>query len=150
DQVVYTDPALLERILRNYISNAIRYTEAGVVAVETAARDGALLIDVVDTGIGIPAAHHREICGARACACCSRAVDARRWSRAARGRRRGARESPGGPDAIIADYRLRDGRTGIQTIERVQRERGRTIPALIVTGDTAVDRLRVVKASGYP
>jgi CheY-like chemotaxis protein len=53
------------------------------------------------------------------------------------------------PDVILADYRLRDERTGIQAIERLRREFGTHIPALIVTGDTAPERLRQAKQSGY-
>ena len=53
------------------------------------------------------------------------------------------------PDIIIADYRLRDGKTGVQVIERLRREIGMDIPALIVTGDTAPERLREAQASGH-
>ena len=237
DHVVYTDPALLERILRNYISNAIRYTEAGVVTVEAVAADGALRIDVVDTGIGIPAAHHREIFdefhqlgnserdrtkglglglaivdrvarllghpigvdsapgrGSRfwvivpagdehAMARDSEEVDGSAYGdlsglrvvviddeAAAREAMRlfleqrgcvavlaGSEDEalarllgmPRAPDAIIADYRLRDGRNGIEAIERLRAQCGRRIPAHIVTGDTAPERLREAKAGGH-
>jgi len=53
------------------------------------------------------------------------------------------------PHAIIADYRLRDGETGVQVIEQLQRELEARIPALIVTGDTASERLQEAGASGY-
>jgi CheY-like chemotaxis protein len=53
------------------------------------------------------------------------------------------------PDAIIMDFRLRDGRTGPQAIEKLNEEIGCEIPALIVTGDTAPERLREAKAGGY-
>ena len=53
------------------------------------------------------------------------------------------------PDLIIADYRLRDGATGVEVIEKVQAAFGRDIPALLVTGDTGADRLRAVRESGY-
>ena len=51
--VVASDPVLLERIIRNLVSNAIRYTPAGEVAVTAAPADGAVRIEVRDTGIGI-------------------------------------------------------------------------------------------------
>lgn len=51
---VYGDPFLLERILRNFISNAIRYTERGGVVVGCRRVGERLRIDVVDTGMGIP------------------------------------------------------------------------------------------------
>jgi signal transduction histidine kinase len=53
--VVYSDPFLLERMLRNLISNAIRYTDTGGVAVHCLCIHGRVEIEVVDTGIGIPA-----------------------------------------------------------------------------------------------
>ncbi len=53
------------------------------------------------------------------------------------------------PDVIIADYRLRDGKTGVQAIERLRREFGADLPALIITGDTAPERLREAQASGH-
>ena len=54
DAVVHTDPALLQRILENFVTNAIRYTEQGSVTVSSELVEGALRIDVSDTGIGIP------------------------------------------------------------------------------------------------
>ena len=53
------------------------------------------------------------------------------------------------PELIIADYRLRGDCTGSQAIDRVRRELGESIPALIVTGDTGPDRLREAQASGH-
>lgn len=46
------------------------------------------------------------------------------------------------PDLLIADYRLRGKRTGRDAIERVRHRAGGDIPAIIVTGDTAADRLK--------
>jgi len=40
------------------------------------------------------------------------------------------------PDFIIADYRLRDGATGIAAIERVRAQWGEELPALVITGET--------------
>ena len=54
DKVVYSDEVLLERILRNLIANAIRYTNRGKVLVDVCIRKEALLLRVADTGIGIP------------------------------------------------------------------------------------------------
>jgi two-component system, sensor histidine kinase len=51
----YSDASLVEQILRNLVSNAIKYTRAGEVCVECRRRAAATLqIDVRDTGIGIP------------------------------------------------------------------------------------------------
>jgi signal transduction histidine kinase len=55
DAVGYSDPHLLERILRNLISNAIRYTDIGKVQVSCLSMDDMLQFDVMDTGIGIRA-----------------------------------------------------------------------------------------------
>jgi len=52
---VRTDPTLVQSILRNLISNAVRYTKAGCVAVECSDHGAFLRIQVVDTGTGIPA-----------------------------------------------------------------------------------------------
>lgn len=54
--VGYSDPHLMERIMRNLISNAIRYTDVGQVKVTCNCIDGCTLhIEVMDTGIGIRA-----------------------------------------------------------------------------------------------
>jgi signal transduction histidine kinase len=53
---VRSDPRLLARIIRNYISNALRYTEAGGrIVVGCRRRGAAVLIGVWDDGPGIPA-----------------------------------------------------------------------------------------------
>jgi signal transduction histidine kinase/CheY-like chemotaxis protein len=51
--VAHADPVLLERILRNLVSNAIRYSDDGGVLVSCRARAGKLLVQVWDSGIGI-------------------------------------------------------------------------------------------------
>ena len=57
--VVYADPVLIERILRNLISNAVRYTERGRVLVGCR-RGPELRVEVWDTGPGIaPSEQHR-------------------------------------------------------------------------------------------
>ena len=57
---IHTDPILLERVLRNLVSNAVRYTPQGRVLVGCRRRDGAIEIQVCDTGLGI-APQHREL-----------------------------------------------------------------------------------------
>ncbi len=54
------------------------------------------------------------------------------------------------PDVIIADYRLKDGQTGVSAIRSIQSEFGHAIPAILVTGDTGAERLREAAASGLP
>ncbi len=53
-----------------------------------------------------------------------------------------------GPDAIIADYRLRDGENGVAAVGAVWRHLGESVPALILTGDTAPDRVMEIHRSG--
>lgn len=50
------DPVRLGQVLSNFVSNALKFTEAGHVSVRMAidAGDGCLVIAVSDTGIGIP------------------------------------------------------------------------------------------------
>jgi signal transduction histidine kinase/CheY-like chemotaxis protein len=55
------DPNLTDLVLRNFISNAIRYTDHGGVLVACRFRGGAAVVEVWDTGIGIPANQHAEV-----------------------------------------------------------------------------------------
>ncbi len=54
------------------------------------------------------------------------------------------------PDVIIADYRLRDGQTGVAAIRSIQNAFEKAIPAILITGDTGAERLREAAASGLP
>ena len=58
---VRSDPALLERMVRNLVANAIRYTERGGVLLGARRVGGSVAIDVVDTGVGIPSALQSRI-----------------------------------------------------------------------------------------
>jgi len=234
DLVVHTDPALLETILRNLLSNAIRYCEKGSVALEWRLAGGQVAVTVRDTGIGIAPEHQREIfreffqlqnperdrdkglgLGLAIVERLTRLMDCRLTLRSAPGVGStfeialplgnadavGAEAPPaaeaelgedGGrlvlviddeaavreavtilledwgyqvvaaasadeamaaltraPDVIVADYRLREERTGAEAIRQIQRAWGSAIPALIVTGDTGPDRLRQARESGY-
>jgi signal transduction histidine kinase/CheY-like chemotaxis protein len=60
---VRSDFILLERILLNLVSNAVRYTERGGIVIGCRLRDGRLRIDVYDSGIGIPEDQRRNIFG---------------------------------------------------------------------------------------
>jgi CheY-like chemotaxis protein len=236
DAWVRSDLILLERVLLNLVSNAIRYTDRGGVLVGCRRRGGELRIEVSDSGIGIPedqrgnifgefyqlAASERDSRGGlglglaivdRLC----RLLDHRleltstlgRGSRfavsvpmvaapqepleysiasqamadpasgklivvidddalaldAMRGllRRWGclvvtaeseseALASLAGddqrPDLIISDYRQADGHTGIEAIQRLRSALRARIPAFLITGDIAPERLREASANG--
>ena len=58
---IYSDPHLLEQMIRNLLSNALKYTEHGKVLLGCRRCDGMLLIKVCDTGVGIPAAELQAI-----------------------------------------------------------------------------------------
>ncbi|MBF9265065.1 ATP-binding response regulator [Paracidovorax cattleyae] len=225
--VVRTDMRLLEMILRNLISNAIRYTGRGGVLIGCRRRGQRLSIEVFDTGIGIASEQHREIfrefhqlgnperdrrkglgLGLAIAEGLSHSLDqpltlssrigrgsvfrisvplapsdarisTMEWIQPSRfqgltGRRilvidddetvRAAMhtllESYGCidrtvenleqalavndwlPDAIICDYRLRDRQTGADVILALRDHYAYPVPALLMTGDTAPERLR--------
>ena len=58
---VRSDRRLLRRLLQNLVSNAIKYTPRGQVLVGCRRRRGKLRIDVIDTGLGIPAGKQKVI-----------------------------------------------------------------------------------------
>jgi PAS domain S-box-containing protein len=55
DDIVHTDPTLLEQVVQNLVANAIRYTKEGFVKLRCLHDSHLVRIDVLDTGIGIPA-----------------------------------------------------------------------------------------------
>jgi signal transduction histidine kinase len=231
---VYSDPALLELILRNLISNAIRYTDHGGILVGARRRGPLVLLEVWDTGIGIEAGQQQEVfrefhqlgnperdsrkglglglaiveglahtlnyplslasvpargsvfrlmlpldgetirtvqtaislpmigtlnarvliiddeeavrvgmlyllrdwgCECQAAESIEEALAiVQSWS----------------PEVIVSDYRLREQRTGSEAIRAVRAALGQELPALLITGDTAPERLREAEASGVP
>ncbi|WP_448206353.1 ATP-binding protein [Azospirillum sp. sgz302134] len=54
DATVCSDRVLLGRMLRNLVENAIRYTERGRILIDGIVQADRLLIEVQDTGCGIP------------------------------------------------------------------------------------------------
>jgi signal transduction histidine kinase/CheY-like chemotaxis protein len=231
--IVRTDPFLLERILRNLVSNAIRYTDRGRVLVGCRRGNG-LRIEVWDTGRGVPLKLQREIfrefvqlgnverdrakglgLGLAIVDRLSKLLDCPVTLRSELGkgsvfevsvplaeRQLLPAPSPQGapmfatarglilvidddsviqsamrslltswgheviaagseaemqdctatltrrPNLIICDYRLRDGENGIIAIKRLQSRYDDRIPAVLITGDTASDRLREAQESG--
>jgi signal transduction histidine kinase len=231
---IRSDFILLERILLNLVSNAIRYTVGGGVMVGCRRRGDTLRIEVWDSGIGIPEdqrssifrefyqlpAAERDRSGGlglglaivdRLCRLLGHPIEL--ISQLGRGSRfvvvvataprrrlieqpletvtdqtmgklvlvidddalvldsmRGALKSWGcnvvtassgaaalaclaelerTPDLIISDYRLADGDNGIRAIERLRKALSAPVPAFLISGDTAPERLREARASGY-
>jgi len=232
--VVHSDPALVEMILRNLVSNAIRYTERGGVLIACRRRGAGLAVEVRDTGIGIAPEHQQEVFRefhqlgnperdhrkglglglaiaqglanalGHALTLSSRpgrgsifrlmlpltraavapddpvstagAVDLRgtrmlvidddeavRSGMAHLLRGWGCLCDTAGsldealalarelaPGVVISDYRLREQRTGAEAIAALRAQLASEVPALMITADTAPERLREAMASGVP
>ena len=228
--VAQADPALVEMVVRNLLINAVRYTDRGAVLLGCRRRGERAVIEVWDTGVGIPEHQHRQIfrefhqlgnperdrrkglgLGLAIVQGLARAmgVDVGLASRPGRGsvfrlslpicqeavsqeRRvvpqgdlRGmrvllveddeavlaamadllhtwgcrcetarsieealARLDHFTPHLMLADYRLRDHRTGLQAVQAVRACIEDEVAAIIITGDTAPQRLREAHASG--
>lgn len=61
DAVLYSDPDLLEVILRNLVNNALNYSHRGRVLVACRSAGERACIQIWDQGIGIPAQHQSRI-----------------------------------------------------------------------------------------
>ncbi|CAN7596310.1 Sensor histidine kinase RcsC [compost metagenome] len=228
--MLYGDPTLVELVLRNLIANAIRYSRQGGVLVACRMRRLHAVVEVWDTGIGIPAAQHRDIfrefhqlgnperdqrkglgLGLAIVDGLARTMRTRvtlgsrpgrgsvfrfnmplAWGTPEEAPRPPAPHSLDGlrvlvidddaairtamsellaawqcecrtaeseevalallpsftPALILADYRLRGHRTGQEALDAIRQRLGRHVPAIIITGDTAADRLRTAHASG--
>ena len=229
---VVTDSTLLERILRNLLENALRYTQSGGIVVGCR-RHGALLrLEIVDSGIGIASEHLEAIfeelfqvgnlardrsqglgLGLAIVRRIARLIGAQVevHSQPGKGSRFSvilpcaenghagpdASEIDWGkgrtllvieddeyvrksiemalecfgftvlaaedeaqaaslldrqgvsPDAIIADFRLGRGRTGVEVAQAIRCRCSMPVPTLIMTGDTAPERIQQVLASGF-
>jgi len=232
DLYVRSDAALLDRVLRNLIENALRYTAEGGVFIGLRRRGDRIRLDVIDTGMGIPDDKQTEIfeefhqlnnpardssrglgLGLAIVNRLARLLDIKLEvrSRIDRGTRfsllvpmdacpaedaksKPQLKDPGGRiliiednaavraayeimlsqwgystqsaasgeaavalaqrqdwrfDAILADHRLGSGLTGAAAASAIAKGAGRAIPTLIVTGDTAAERILQVGASGF-
>ena len=58
---VQADPHVLERILRNFLNNAVRYTERGEVRLRARVRGASVVCQVWDSGVGVQRQHRHRI-----------------------------------------------------------------------------------------
>lgn len=58
---VRSDPTLLRRLIQNLVSNAIKYTPSGRIVVGARRRGDKVVIQVTDSGIGIPSSKFRTV-----------------------------------------------------------------------------------------
>ena len=58
---VHTDRALLERVVRNILDNAFKYTKRGSVQMACEAGDGLCRVVIADSGIGIPETEQQRV-----------------------------------------------------------------------------------------
>ncbi len=231
--VVHSDAAILGRVLRNLVDNAIRYTHDGKIIIGLKHCAGGYQIRVCDSGIGIAAEHHDKIFneyyqvanierdaekglglglaivkgsvellgehislssqpgkGTMFCITIARGeqlkpaqiahnnysaqeekiilvIDDDRFVRdglqhmletwgfvpliadSGRGAIEVLENEGLEPDLVLADYRLRDHENGVEAAEVVIARIGRPLPIIIITGDTAPERLREVVAHGH-
>jgi CheY-like chemotaxis protein/two-component sensor histidine kinase len=229
-----TDPTLLFRVLSNFVSNAIRYTDSGGVLVACRRRGNIMHVEVWDTGVGIQPEQHERVfeefyqlnnperdrtrglgLGLATVKRIANLLDHPLRLRSVPGRgsrftiqvpvadaarvqsisatieqkvpnllrnkrilviddeasvRMGMQsllDSWGckcvvatdaeeallelhdvAPDFIIADLRLRGEATGIEAIRVLRSRLGESIPAVLISGDTATEQLRKVSAAG--
>jgi two-component system CheB/CheR fusion protein len=58
---VYSDPRLLEQMIRNLVANALKYTKHGRILVGCRRWNGSVSIEIWDTGVGIPESQLQDI-----------------------------------------------------------------------------------------
>lgn len=235
--VVVSDSELLGRVLRNLLSNALRYTDAGAVELTVQpSANGGVIVCVADTGRGVPPAEQEKVfeefyqagnpqrdreqglgLGLSIVRGLCRLLDHRLELISQPRRERGTEvrvELPRGdaalaarallpppepigsltgrcvlvidderdiragmaallsswqceplcagsleeaaalldarppPDAVVCDFRLPSNTTGLTVLEALERRVGARLPAVIVTGDTSPEQIRLLKASG--
>jgi two-component system, sensor histidine kinase len=61
DCMAMCDPTMTALVLRNFVSNALRYTQTGGILVCARRRGAQVIVQVMDTGVGIAPEHREEV-----------------------------------------------------------------------------------------
>ncbi|MFK8081602.1 MAG: hybrid sensor histidine kinase/response regulator [Granulosicoccus sp.] len=61
NSLVETDRVLLDRTIRNLVDNAVKYTDKGSIVVKVFEHDANCVIQIEDTGVGIPEADQKRV-----------------------------------------------------------------------------------------
>lgn len=61
DLIAFTDPILLERMIRNLLDNALKYTKEGYVKLVAIRNNDNIFLTISDTGIGIPFDEQQQV-----------------------------------------------------------------------------------------
>jgi DNA-binding response OmpR family regulator len=59
-----------------------------------------------------------------------------------------ARDSPASLDMIMSDWRLRGQENGVEAVRAVRAITGQATPAVLITGDTSVELLKLAHENG--
>jgi two-component system, sensor histidine kinase len=54
------------------------------------------------------------------------------------------------PEILVSDFRLKEGKTGLDAVTTLREVMDENVPAILVSGDTNPDRIREADASGLP
>ncbi|MET0493478.1 MAG: SpoIIE family protein phosphatase, partial [Actinoplanes sp.] len=129
---VYVDREMWEKIVFNLLSNAVKFTREGGITVRLSERPGAAVLEVTDTGVGVPADQQRllfdrfhRVSGA--------------WSR--------SHEGTGIGLALVRELaELHNGTAGAQSEVGL----GSTFTVAIPLGKTHLDSDKIVEAGAGP
>jgi PAS domain S-box-containing protein len=104
DVSAFVDPVRIEQVIDNLVSNAVKFTPGGgTVTVRVSERDGVLRIEVIDTGIGIPASERDNLF--------------ERFFRASNARNEAIAGTGLGLSVCYAIVRLHSGQIDVETVE---------------------------------
>ncbi|MFN2410059.1 MAG: ATP-binding protein, partial [Halomonas sp.] len=133
-QWVDSDPQMLRRIVQNFLSNAIRYTQEGRVMLGCRRQGERLVIEVWDSGPGIPDSKLSEIF-----------QEFRRLDQVSRHKES---EKGLGLGLSIAD-RMDNEVTGLMALEALSERLVGAVPGIVITADRTEAVAEEIKRAGY-